>query len=143
MSDALFEAAQRLLKAEGACRFDVPHNTQFDWMQAHCLKWTGGRLRMMAARTVTAQVRIMPVADGRLIVWDYEHLAQVEYLHFLLQFDRDDDLNSLAHFALYNFAALVLLARGNDYVVHSGQLVRGAQRAVSYTHLTLPTIYSV
>jgi hypothetical protein len=130
MSDALIETAQRRLKAKGACRFDVQHNTQFDWMQSHCLMWTGGQLRMMGARTVAAQVRILPVGDARLIIWDYEHLAQVEYLQFLLQFDNDDDLSTLAHFALYNFAALVLLARGNDYVVHSGQLVRGAQRAV-------------
>ena len=130
MSDALIEAAQRRLKAEGACRFDVQHNNQFDWMQSHCLMLTGGRLRMMGARTVRAQVRIMPVGEARLIIWDYEHLAQLEYLHFLLQFDSDDDLNSLGHFALYNFAALVLLAQGNDYVVHSGQLVRGAQAAV-------------
>lgn len=128
MNDALFDRAIRLLKAEGSCRFDVPQNAQFEWMKAHCLQWTGGGLRMMGARTVRARIRIMPVGEDRLIVWDYDDLAQHEYLHFLLQFDSDDELNILAHVALYNFAARILFADG--HFIHSGQLVRGAHGAL-------------
>jgi hypothetical protein len=128
MNDPLFDRAKRLLRAEGPCRFDVPQNAQFEWMKAQCLMWTGGQLKIMGARTVTARVRIMPVGESRLIVWDYEDLAQHENLHFLLQFDNDDELNILAHVALYNFAALILFAHG--HFVHSGQLVRGARSAL-------------
>ena len=125
--DVLFVEARRILKRLGTCSFDVPHNAQFDWMQSYCFRWTGGRLRMIAARTIKGEVRIVPVGEGRLIVWDYEHLGQTEYLQFVLQVDNDDDLSTLAYFALYNFAARVLLAGG--HIIHSRQLVRGARRA--------------
>ncbi len=130
MPDGLIESARHRLAMKGLCRFDVPRSAQFDWMQAQCVRWTGGRLKMLAARTAVAQVRILPVGDERVIVWDHEHLGQLEYLWFLLQFDNDSDLELLAQYALHRFAALVLLAEGTDYVVHAGQLIRGVQKAV-------------
>ena len=126
MNDTALERAKRLLAAEGPCRFDVPQNVHFEWMRARCLQWTGGRLKMIPVRTVRARIRILPVEEEQLIVWDYEDLAQHEYLTFLLQFDSDDELNILIRAGLYNFAARILFADG--HLIHSGQLARGVQK---------------
>ena len=115
------------LIAEGACSFHVSRNAAFDWMKSRCLLLTGDQLRIIGARTSKAQVRILADGDVRVIVWDYEHLARMEYVHFLLRIDADDEMTTLAYGALINFAALVLFSEGR--VIHAGQLLRGLQRA--------------
>lgn len=121
------EKVRQRLAAEGACSFHVPKNTTFDWMNARCLLMTGGRLRMIGARTSRAAVRIFADGDVQVIVWDYEHLARMEYCHFLMRIDDDNDVRMLAYGALINFAALVLFSEG--HVIHAGQLLRGPKRA--------------